>query len=103
MSDERRLGVDIGGSGIKGAPVDITTGKLLDERFRLDTPRPAKVEAVLGVVSQVVERFHPNGTIGITFPGVVQHGVVRTAANMHKSWIDFDADGMFTAHFNRPV
>ncbi len=100
---ERRLGVDIGGSGIKGAPVDLSTGELVGERFRIDTPRPATVNDVQGVVGQVIEHFDVTGHVGITFPGVVQHGVVRTAANMHESWIDLDADAEFTKKLGREV
>ena len=98
------LGIDIGGSGVKGAPVDLTTGELTADRFRVDTPRPANVERVADVVAQVVDHFASvTGPVGITFPGVVSRGVVRTAANMHKSWIDVDADKLFTERFGRPV
>jgi len=100
---EPRLGIDIGGSGIKGAPVDPETGQLTAERFRLDTPQPAKVPKVVEAVAEVVEHFGIGGPIGITFPGVVSHGVVRTAANMHESWIGTDADALFTERFERPV
>lgn len=86
------IGVDIGGSGIKGAPVDLDTGELLTERFRIPTPQPATPAAVGEVVAEVVANFSPaTGTpIGVTFPGVVQRGVVRTAANMDASWVDTD-------------
>jgi polyphosphate glucokinase len=105
MSDMNghHLGIDIGGSGIKGAPVDTTSGELTAERFRLDTPQPAKVNRVVDVVAEVVAKFAHEGPIGITFPGVVSHGEVRTAANMHESWIGTDADSLFTGRFGRPV
>ncbi len=85
------LGIDIGGTGIKGAPVDVNTGKLLAERIKLDTPRPSEPHAVAAVVGELVKRFDWTGPAGITFPGVVADGVVRTAANVDKAWIDTDA------------
>lgn len=98
-----RLGIDIGGSGIKGAPVVVGSGELAAERFRIDTPQPAKVERVLPVIEQVAAHFEMSGPIGITFPGVIQHGVVRTAANMHPSWVGLDADAVLTERLGRPV
>jgi len=85
------LGIDIGGTGIKGAPVDLDTGKLLADRIKLDTPRPSQPDAVIEVVRQLVSDFSWNGPAGITFPGVVMDGVIRTAANVDKSWIGTDA------------
>ena len=85
------LGIDIGGTGIKGAPVDVNTGKLLAERIKLDTPHPSEPDAVAAVVGELVKRFDWTGPVGITFPGVVADGVVRTAANVDKAWIDTDA------------
>ena len=85
------LGIDIGGTGIKGAPVDLVHGTLLEDRFRLDTPQPATPEAVGKVVGQVAEHFEWSGPVGITFPGVVSNGVIRTAANMDPAWIDSKA------------
>ena len=89
------LGVDIGGTGIKGAPVDVDTGKLLAERIKLDTPHPSEPHAVAAVVSELIKRFEWTGPVGITFPGVVADGVVRTAANVDKAWIDTDAHALF--------
>ncbi len=91
----KAFGVDIGGTGIKGAPVDLRTGALLAERLRILTPSPSTPEAVADVVVDVVKHFEWSGPVGITFPAVVQHGVVRTAANVDQSWIDFDADALF--------
>jgi polyphosphate glucokinase len=85
------LGIDIGGTGIKGAPVDLDTGQLLADRIKLDTPRPSQPDAVIEVVRQLVSDFSWNGPAGITFPGVVMEGLVRTAANVDKSWIGTDA------------
>ncbi len=85
------LGIDIGGTGIKGAPVDLSTGTLLAERIKLDTPRPSQPDAVIEVVRQLVSDFSWNGPAGITFPGVVIGGVIKTAANVDRSWIETDA------------
>jgi polyphosphate glucokinase len=89
------LGVDIGGTGIKAAPVDLDTGTLLSERVKLDTPHPSEPEAVAGVVSELVTRFSWTGPAGITFPGVVADGIIRTAANVDKSWVGTDAVKLF--------
>ena len=89
------LGIDIGGSGIKGAPVDLATGELLAERFRIDTPQPATPKAVAETVGQVAAHFSWSGPVGVTFPGVVSHGVVHTAANMDAAWVGVDAEKLF--------
>ena len=89
------LGIDIGGSGIKGAPVDLSAGTLQGERFRLETPHPAKPRTVAEVVGQVTRHFDWHGPIGITFPGVVSRGVVHTAANMDRAWIGLSATEVF--------
>jgi polyphosphate glucokinase len=81
------LGIDIGGSGIKGAPVDTKKGVLTAKRHRIPTPSPAKPDAVGSTVGEIVQHFRWKGPIGCTFPSVVKKGVVHTAANVHKSWI----------------
>jgi polyphosphate glucokinase len=99
-----RLGIDIGGTGIKGAPVDVEQGDLTADRFRLVTPKKHTPHEVVKVVLDVVKHFpDTEGPIGVTFPGVVIRGVVHTAANMDKSWIDLDADKLFTETLGRPV
>lgn len=85
------LGIDIGGTGIKGAPVDLIRGRLLDERCRLLTPHPATPEAVSKVVGHVVEHFAWRDTIGCTFPAIVRKGVTLTATNVDAAWIGTDA------------
>lgn len=86
------FGVDIGGSGIKGAPVDLDRGDLADERFKVLTPHPSTPDAVADGVKEVVDHFGWTGPVGVTFPGVVTGGAtIRTAANVDKSWIDVDA------------
>lgn len=86
------FGVDIGGSGIKGAPVDLERGDLAEPRHKVLTPHPATPDAVADGVKEVVEHFGWKGPVGITFPGVVTGGsTVRTAANVDKDWVDVDA------------
>ncbi|GEC05834.1 polyphosphate glucokinase [Streptomyces spinoverrucosus] len=86
------FGVDIGGSGIKGAPVDLDRGDLADERFKVLTPHPATPDSVADGVKEVVDHFGWTGPVGATFPGVVTGGaMIRTAANVDKAWIDTDA------------
>ena len=91
-----RMGIDIGGTGIKGAPVDITTGKLQGDRLRIPTPEPATPDAIGATVAEIVKHFSWKGPIGATMPAVVKSGVVLTAANIDPSWIDTDADMLFT-------
>ena len=81
------IGIDIGGTGIKAAIVDTTTGALVSERKRLETPQPATPLAVRETVAELVGRLDLAGPVGVALPGVVQHGVVRTAANIDPAWI----------------
>ncbi|MEW2424369.1 polyphosphate--glucose phosphotransferase [Streptomyces nigra] len=90
------FGLDIGGSGIKGAPVDLDKGDLAQERHKVLTPHPATPDSVADGVRQVVEHFGWTGPVGLTFPGVVTDGsTIRTAANVDKGWIDTDARALF--------
>jgi polyphosphate glucokinase len=91
------LGIDIGGTGIKAAPVDTATGELTAERQKLATPRPSTPEAVVDVVAQLVRAFDWTGPAGVTFPGVVVDGVIYTAANLDHAWIGVDAVKTFEA------
>ncbi|MEV6932664.1 polyphosphate--glucose phosphotransferase [Dactylosporangium sp. NPDC051485] len=97
------LGIDIGGSGIKGAPVDLATGVFAADRVRIETPQPADVTSVVATVKAVAGSFDPAASVGITFPAVVQHGVTKTAANVDKSWVDAPAEQLFTEALGRPV
>lgn len=99
------LGIDIGGSGIKGAPVDLDKGTFADDRLRITTPEHSTPEAVCEVVEQVVDHFSPKKhvPVGITLPAVVTHGVVRSAANIDRSWIDIDAAELFADRLGRTV
>ncbi|MFE6555664.1 polyphosphate--glucose phosphotransferase [Streptomyces sp. NPDC057746] len=91
------FGVDIGGSGIKGAPVDLERGVLVEERCKVLTPHPATPDLVADGVKEVVGHFGWTGPIGVTFPGVVTGGsTIRTAANVDSSWIDTDARALFS-------
>ncbi len=96
MKLEKILGIDIGGSGVKGAIVDTKKGILLTERYRIPTPQPATPEAVAEVVGKIAKHFKWEGPIGAGFPGVIQQGIARTAANLDKSWIDKDLNKLFS-------
>lgn len=97
------LGIDIGGSGIKGAPVDTKRGELLAPRFRIPTPKGAKPKPVAKVVAKIAKHFEWKGPIGCGFPAAVQHGVARTAANIDPSWIGLDVAKLFSKHTACPV
>jgi polyphosphate glucokinase len=81
------LGIDIGGTGIKAAPVDIDKGELVQERFRVDTPQPPTPENMLSALEEIIEHWKWEGQIGCGFPGVMKKGIVHTAANLSKKWI----------------
>jgi polyphosphate glucokinase len=90
------LGIDIGGSGIKGAVVDLKTGELVTERHRIDTPQPATPEAIANTVNELAKHFKWKGDIGCGFPAVILHGVTKTAANVDETWINIDAQKLFS-------
>ncbi|GAB3075595.1 polyphosphate--glucose phosphotransferase [Corynebacterium aquatimens] len=90
------LGIDIGGSGVKGAIVDYRTGEFASERIKIATPSPATPEAVAAVVSEIVRGHNWDGPVGICLPSVVVNQVARTAANIDKSWIGTDVHDLFT-------
>ncbi len=81
------LGIDIGGSGVKGALVDLRKGDFASERVRIPTPTPKTPESLLGAVSEIIGAFKWKGIVGCTFPGVVRSQVIETAANMGKDFI----------------
>ncbi|MDZ4769626.1 MAG: ROK family protein [Chloroflexota bacterium] len=89
------LGIDIGGTGIKAAPVDTEKGVLLAERYRVDTPQPASVAAVTPVIEAIVHHFEWQGEVGCGYPGVIKRGTVFTAANVDPSWVGLDASHFF--------
>ncbi|MGA9870222.1 MAG: ROK family protein [Rhodococcus sp. (in: high G+C Gram-positive bacteria)] len=91
------FGVDVGGSGIKGGIVDLVTGQLVGERYKIETPQPSTPDAIAAVVAQITAHFDWTGPVGITLPAVVTNGVARSAANIDKGWIDTDAKALFSA------
>jgi polyphosphate glucokinase len=97
------FGIDVGGSGIKGAPVDTETGELLAERVRVKTPKPATPEAIVQTAVEVVKRSGLDGPVGCGFPAVIKGGVVRTAANIDKAVIGFDMQGRLEQELGSPV
>jgi polyphosphate glucokinase len=106
MTDRPVLGIDIGGSGIKGAPVNLETGELLTKRLRIETPKKSTPANVAKVVGEIVANFKDqigDGPIGITIPAVVTHGVTRSAANIDKSWIDCPAEKIFEDELGRDI
>jgi polyphosphate glucokinase len=85
------LGIDIGGSGIKGALVDTKRGKMVAERYRIPTPNPATPDAVIAVVDKIKRHFNYEGPMGVGFPGIVIDGVIYSAVNIHPDWYKFNA------------
>ena len=90
------LGIDVGGSGIKGAPVDTETGQLLAERIRIKTPKNGEPEPIAEVVKQIAQSFNWSGPIGIGFPAPIKAGVAMMAANVSEKWIGMNANALFT-------
>lgn len=98
------FGIDFGGTGIKGAPVDLKVGDFAHDRVRIDTPKPADPQAVAEVFQQIVDSFPASSTpVGVTVPGIVRRGVVLSAANIDRSWLNEDADAIFTEALGREV
>jgi polyphosphate glucokinase len=90
------LGIDVGGSGIKGAPVDISTGELVAERYRIKTPKGAKPDPVAETVAKIANYFEWNGPIGIGFPAPIKGGVAMMAANISEQWVGVNANELFS-------
>lgn len=97
------LGIDIGGTGIKTALVETTTGELIGERTRVATPRPATPQAIGATLKEVVKEHQWSGPIGIGFPAAIQHGIARTAANVDKSFIGLPIAEYFSKQTGCPV
>ncbi len=96
------LGIDVGGSGIKGAPVDIETGRLLAERVRIKTPKKAEPQPVAEIVAQIARSFDWQGSIGIGFPAPIKDGIAMMAANISPKWVGMNADQIFTTTTGQP-
>lgn len=97
------LGVDVGGSGIKGAIVDSETGQLLAERIRIDTPQPATPEALALTLKELIQQHDWKGPVGMGFPSAIQHGVARTAANIDQSFIGLSVADYFSTQSGCPI
>ncbi|MCM2263867.1 MAG: ROK family protein [Desulfuromonadales bacterium] len=97
------LGIDIGGSALKGAPVDVASGQLTAPRLRLPTPRPATPAAVAMAVAEMVRHFAWNGPVGIGLPAVIRNDIVRTASNLDTAWIGIDGPRLFAEATGCPV
>ncbi len=97
------IGIDIGGTGIKGATANLETGELASERVRIDTPHPATPDSVANTVANLLEQLGAEGPIGLTLPAVVRQNVVETASNIDEAWIGIDAARLFGDMTQRPV
>src|SRR4051794_35899790 len=98
------FGIDFGGSGIKGAPVDLARGEFTAERVRIDTPDPSTPKAVADVFVELLAAFpDSDGPVGVTVPGIIRRGVVHSAANIDRHWVGEDADKLFTDATGRDV
>jgi len=95
------LGIDIGGSGIKGALVNIETGKLHSERYRLETPKPSTPKKVGEALDEIVDYFSWKGIVGCTFPAIIKNGVALSAANIHRDWMNTDVEKLVKKHTGR--
>ena len=91
------LGIDIGGSGVKGAIVNIKTGKLVSEKIRFSTPNPSKPKNIIkGIQSNIINEFNWKGKVGCGFPGVIKNNKVFSAANISNKWIGVDIKKKFS-------
>lgn len=98
------FGIDIGGSGTKGALVNLHTGEFVGERIKFETPKPATPEAVAATAARIVEQAEWDGPVGITLPGVVRGSTMLTAANIDPSWLHTNIHEVFGAHLgDRPI
>ena len=103
---KRAIGIDIGGTGIKGALVDVKKGILLSDRVRFETPEGGRPDDIAQIVATLISQISGSKDsmpVGICFPAVVQHGRTMSAANISKEWIGFDADGLFERKLGRHV
>ncbi len=102
---KKAIGIDIGGTGIKGAVADVKEGSLISERIRVETPDGGRPKDIAAAVAKLIDDlgYSKNLEVGICFPAVVQHGVTKSAANISEEWIDLDADALFTKTLKRHV
>tara|TARA_R110002167_G_scaffold205954_5_gene409949 strand:+ start:406 stop:1149 length:744 start_codon:yes stop_codon:yes gene_type:complete len=97
------LGIDVGGSGIKGALVDAETGEMLTQRFRIPTPESRKPKAMSRVLAEIVKHFDHKGPIGVGFPTVIKHGICKSEGNLHKKWLGLNVAELFSEYAGQPV
>ncbi|NJB72615.1 polyphosphate glucokinase [Saonia flava] len=97
------LGIDIGGSGIKGALVNALTGEMISERYRIPTPPSRKPKEMAKVVNKIVKHFNYNGPVGVGFPTLVKHGVCKSSGNLHKKWLGVNVKELFSEYTGLPV
>jgi polyphosphate glucokinase len=103
MKLKKIMGIDVGGSGIKGAIINTKTGELLTDRYRIPTPSQGKPDQIADVIKQIVEHFKWSGAVGVGFPAVVQNGVAKTAANIDKSFIGTNIENLISTKTNCAV
>jgi len=103
MSKKLILGIDVGGTGTKGGLVNMTTGEMESDRFRVPTPSPANPKNVAKVIAKIVEHFDYSGPIGCGFPAIIKENVAKSASNIDKSWIDIDISKVFSKATDCPV
>lgn len=97
------LGIDVGGSGIKGALVNMETGEMTTERFRIPTPKSRKPKPMAEIVAKIVKHFDYNGPIGCGFPTVIKNGICKTPGNLHKRWAGVNVNELFSEATGLPV
>ena len=97
------LGIDIGGSGMKGALVNSVTGEMLTERYRIPTPVSRKPQEMAEVVKKLVEHFNHQGPVGVGFPSIIRHGICKSRGNLHKSWVNVNVKELFSSATGLPV
>ena len=106
MAKKIAIGIDIGGTGIKGALVDVKNGEMIGDRVRVETPEGGSTDDIIATVKALLKKLPQTSEqtpVGICFPAVVQHGVTKSAANISKKWIGFNADKAFTKALGRDV
>jgi len=103
VAERLGFGIDIGGTGMKAAIVDLDSGELRSKRLRIDTPRPSHSDAMAEVVVKLVRSHNWTGPVGCAFPAVIRRGYVRSAANIDTSWVGVDADALFSAATGQPA
>ena len=97
------LGIDIGGSGMKGALVNIQTGEMSTERYRIPTPKSRTPKAMASVIAEIVNHFNYTGPVGVGFPTIIKNGVCKSPGNLHKKWVDVNVEELFSEAINLPV